>query len=95
MGVLLQTISGLTDDEKAALKAPLETMTLHAKVTLNDVRMASRICDRIDQSNGIVELEDADFKHLKAKFQEFNGWNPAPEARPIILSLAGKLGLNA
>ncbi len=83
----------LTEMERNALKVPLEQLQPGATkgFTVKELRSALKICTALEQSSGVVEIEDADWTFLKRRFDTYDGWMPDPEARAVILSLADKM----
>lgn len=52
---------------EAALRNPLDRQT---GATISEMRQSIRVLDALDRSeNGILELEDADWQHLKLKVE--------------------------
>ena len=81
----------LSSDERLVLKTPLESVVANSSVTVKDLRRADKICELLEKTD-IVALEDSDYDYLKSKFDSFPDWNPAPQFRKLILSVAEKLG---
>ena len=46
------------------IRCPLDP---RAGITIEEMRQSLRVLDAIEKSNGTLELEDADYEHLKAK----------------------------
>ena len=87
-------IIGLSQDDKNALKVPLENVP-PGQVTIKDIRTIDRICRAIEESpDGEIEMETADMDYLKGKWREFTSWNPSnPQVRTRVIALSDKLGL--
>ena len=90
---LVKTIEGLTSEELAVLKVPLESIGIGTATTIADLRRITKICDLLDSNNnyGVLKLEDADYEYLVQRFQSFQTWNPAFRGR--IIQVADKLGV--
>jgi hypothetical protein len=46
-----------------------QPMNKEKGVDIDEMRKGIRILDKLDASNGVLELEDADYNHLKAKLE--------------------------
>jgi len=46
-----------------------QPMNREKGVDIDEMRKGIRILDKLDASNGVLELEDADYDHLKAKLE--------------------------
>jgi len=49
---------------KEVIRQPLDP---RAGVTIAEMRQSIRVLDALESANGTLELEDADYEHLKAK----------------------------
>ena len=49
-------------------------LNAQAGIQISEMRQSLRVLDAIDASNGTLELEDADFAHLKTKIEAMS-WN--------------------
>lgn len=45
-------------------------------INIAEMRASLKVLDALDEANGTLELEDADFAHLKTKLDNM-GWNVA------------------
>jgi len=68
----LRTIE--TADEPLAYSEIIRTLirqplSKEKGVDIEEMRKGIRILDKLDASNGVLELEDADYDHLKAKLE--------------------------
>ncbi len=87
----MKSIEGLTTEDKEVFKAPLEQATPHSANTIADLRKIDKICNVIDASGDILELEDAEFAFLRERFDNYANWGTSKEARCQILSAVEKL----
>ena len=78
----------LTEDQKVVLKAPLENVVTGSATTVADLRKISKLCDAIEVEGETVEIEDADFDYLKARFTAFQGWVPEAQTRARVIAVA-------
>ena len=84
----MKTIKIKDDVDKDILKACLETVQQDRHFNIAELKKVDKICDVIENSNDIIELEDADFKHLKENFETFTRWNPEKASRKRVLELS-------
>lgn len=88
---LVHTIEGIDKATKEILKVPLENVPVGNLTTIADLRMIDRICTSIENSDGVLILDDAEYDFLLAKWKAFGGWIPA--ARNKVIPVADKLGV--
>lgn len=69
----LKVVEMLIDDKpvkiayRAQLKAIIETPANQQTASLDEVRRSIRILDVLERSDGVLELEDADFDFMREK----------------------------
>ncbi len=85
----MKKLEGLMAEDKEVLKAPLEQVTPQSVNTIADLRMIDKICQKIDEAQDTLELEDTEFSFFKERFDNYPNWHPS--ARKQILSAFDKV----
>jgi hypothetical protein len=86
----MKTIS-VTKGNKDVFLFVLENIPTKQINTIKDLRIIDKLCALIEESTDTLVLEDTDFDYLKRKAENFDQWNPAKEARKLVLDSIGKL----
>lgn len=87
----MKRVEDITAEDKEVFKAPLEQATPQSANTIADLRMIDKLCRKIDEAKGSLELEDAEFSFLKERLDYYTNWSPDAKSREMILLAVDKL----
>ncbi len=85
----MKTISGLTVENKDALRVSLEIVPVGSVQTIKDIRLIDKLCKLLEAEGTEVSFEDSDFEFMKKRFEGYGQWNP--QFRKVIIDTADKL----